>query len=233
MRTICFSTGNLYRLVGKKDIYKIINQLDVDGVEIAYGRSYYDRPILEQDFEILKKFDFVSMHSPFKLSTHIVGEKEFNKTIKLIEKDYKKVNAKHVVVHPTQKLTKNLPSLNYITENLAPRKKMLSRKTLFESVLKKEKNFGLCLDVAHAYLWGINETENIVKKWKKRIKSIHFSNTRYNMDHLSFEKVSRDFLKSIEPLRELNVPIIIEEDMKYTKISDIQKEIKRVKEIIF
>jgi hypothetical protein len=39
-------------------------------------------------------------------------------------------------------------------------------------------------------------------------------------------------VSTYEPLKDLNVPIVIEEDMRYTKVNDIKKEIKRVREIL-
>jgi endonuclease IV len=209
MVELCFATGCLWRLIGKKDIFEMLSKLNIDGVELTYGKYYGERKIFEKDFKILKKFGFVSMHSPFKLSLDLMSRKEFDSTIKNIYKDYKKSNSQHIVFHPTIVLPKNLPKMSYVTENLNPKKGKNRPKLGFEKVLKQRKDWGLCLDASHAFDWGVNETDRIVKKWKKRIKSVHFSNNRYHKDHLSFEKVSKDFLKSIEPLKELNVPIII------------------------
>jgi endonuclease IV len=231
MAKICFATGSIWRLINKYDIFEIISELDVDGVEYTYGKHFNDRKLKEKDFDLLNNYSFVSMHSPFKLSLDLTSKKEFDKTINLIKKDYKKMNAKHIVFHPTTKLPKKIPKMNYVIENLNQKKGDNRPRLGFEKVLKN-KEWGLCLDVSHSFDWGETETERIVKKWKKRIKSVHFSNNRYHKDHLTFEKVSKLFLKSIEPIKELNVPIVIEEDMPYTKISEIKKEIKRVREII-
>ena len=232
MNKLCFATGSLRRLMGKKDVMGIISKLDVDGVEYTYGKFYGERPLSESDFDILKNYKYNSVHSPFKLSFDLVSEIEFNKTMNLIVKDYKKMKATQMVVHPQNILPNKLPNLNFVTENMTPKKNISGRRLSFEKVLNQNKDFGLCLDASHAYFWGIEETERIVKKWKKRIKQVHFSNNRYNKDHLTFEKVGRNFLKSIEPILDLNVPIVIEEDMHYIKVSDIKKEIKRVKEIL-
>jgi endonuclease IV len=221
--------------MNKFDVIDVISKLDIDGIEYTYGKYYNERIPLKKDFDVLKNYSYVSIHSPFKLSLDLMDKKEFFSTFKKIEKDYKKMNAKNIVVHPTQNdfFPKKLNSkMNFVTENLNPKKGKNRPKLGFEKILNKNKNWGLCLDVSHAYGWGIEETERIVKKWKKRIKEVHFSNNRYHIDHLSFEKVSRDFLKSIEPLKELDVPIIIEEDMRYSKISEIKKEVERVRKII-
>ncbi|MFA5763835.1 MAG: hypothetical protein WC915_03400 [archaeon] len=232
MSSLCFATGNLWRFWNKIDVIDLISQLDIDGVEYTYGKFYDERIPTEKEFDILKNYKCNSVHSPFKLSIDLVSENEFNQTMNLIVSDYKKMNAKQIVVHPQNILPSKLPKLNFITENMTPKKDIVDRRFSFEKILEKNDDFGLCLDASHAYFWGAQETEMIVKKWKKRIKQVHFSNNRYNKDHLTFEKVGKDFLKSIEPLKDLNVPIVIEEDMPYTKVNDIKKEIKRVREIL-
>jgi endonuclease IV len=233
MDKLCFATGNLWRIANKIDVMEIISQLDVSGVEYTYGKVYGERIPNEKDFDMLKNYNYNSVHAPFRLSLDLVSEEEFNETMDLIVSDYKKMGAKNIVSHPTQKLPDKLSKLDFITENLNPKGVPNLRPRLgFEKILEKRSDWGLCLDASHAYDWDPLETERIVKKWKKRIKQVHFSNNRYHKDHLTFKKVSRGFLKSIEPLSDLNVPIIIEEDMPYTKVSEIKKEIKRVREIL-
>jgi endonuclease IV len=233
MRSLCLSTGNFSRAHGKKAI-SIINSLDVDGIELmCHHFSLCGRPS-EKGWGIIKGYDRISFHAPRNFSLLDSSNDEFNDILLEIKADYKKVGASAVVTHPTNKLPKILSSkMNFLTENLNPMGNPKLRPRLgFEKVLNERDDFGLCLDVAHAYDWGVEETDRIVKKWKHRIKQIHFSNNRYHKDHLPFEKVSRGFLKSIEPLNELNVPIVVEEGMPYKKISEIKKEIKRVKDIL-
>jgi endonuclease IV len=232
MSVLCFATGNLWRLMGKKDVMQVIQNLDVDGIEYTYGKFYNERVPSEKDFDILRNYKYVSTHAPFKLSLDLVSENEFNKTVKQMQSDYKQMKSKHIVFHPNIVLPKNMPKMTYVTENLNPKKGKTRRKLAFEDILKERKNWGLCLDASHAFDWGEQETGRIVKKWKRRITSIHFSNNRYHKDHMSFEKVSKKFLNSIEPILSLNVPIIIEEDMHYTKTNEIQAEINRIKNIL-
>jgi len=232
MKMLCFATGCLWRLVGKIDIMDFISKLDIDGVEYTYGRAYTERVPSENDFDILKKYKYVSIHTPFKLSLDKMLIDEFNSTLNSIFQDYKKMGAQHTVFHPGLVLPTALPKMNYITENLNPKKEADRPKLAFEKVLNQKNDWGLCLDASHAFDWGIEETERIVKKWKHRIKEVHFSNNRYHKDHLSFQKVSNGFLKSIEPLIELNVPFVIEEDTHFTNVNGWNKEIKRVRDIL-
>ena len=232
MRTLCFATGNIWRIMEKIDLLDFISNLDIDGVEYTYGRFYDERKPNQVDFDFFKKYKYVSMHAPFRLSLDKMEKESFDSILNQIESDYKKMNAKHIVFHPGIVLPKEMPKLDYITENLNPKKGKNRSRDGFEKILNKNNAWDLCLDASHAYDWGIEETERIVKKWKHRIKQVHFSNNRYHKDHKPFEKVSKGFLKSIEPLKELNVPFIIEEDMHYKKINDVKKEIKRVRDIL-
>ncbi|MEI7960999.1 MAG: hypothetical protein WCI04_01565 [archaeon] len=232
MRRICFATGNLYRLIGKCDVMDLISRLDIDGVEYTYGKTLAERPLREKDFDILNNYSQVSFHSPFRFSRFELSKNEFKSQFHKIESDYFRVNAKGLVTHPTQVLDKIPSKINFLTENLNPKKSKPRPRLGFEKVLNANPDYGLCLDVNHAYDWSKVETARIVKKWSNRIKQIHLSNNRFGKDHLTFEKINKSFIKSIEPILELDVPIIIEEDMHYTKITEIKAEVKRVKEIL-
>lgn len=233
MRQLCFATGNLYRLIGKKDIVDLISRLDIDGVEYTYGRNISERLITEKDVSFLRSLDYVSIHSPFSLSLKKISPLEVQKCYEIISSNAKRIGAKNVVFHPGQVLPEKFFSnknFNFLTENM--HKKPLRNKIDFERVLNSNSNAMLCLDAMHAYTWSSEECTLIVNKWKKRIAQVHFSNCYRKNKHVSFEKVSSAFLKSIEPIFDLNVPIIIEEDMPYTKLSEIKAEVKRVKNIL-
>ncbi len=232
MRALCFATGNLWRLIGKKDIFEIISSLDIDGVEYTYGKHYEERKPSEKDLGTLRSYKYVSIHSPFRLSLDLMPKENFNSIINLIALDYKKMNAQHIVFHPNSVLPTNLPKMSFVTENLNPKKGKNRPRDGFEKMLEEKTDWGLCLDASHAYDWGAEETERIVKKWKHRIKAVHFSNNRYHKDHSPCLKVSRAFLKSIEPLQDLSVPFVIEEDMPFSSVEEIREEINRVRNIL-
>lgn len=235
MRAFCFATGNLWRLIGKKDIVSLISSLNIDGVEWSFGKNFDERLLIEKDINLLKQFDFNSVHSPFLFSKKYFSKTELTNGLKLMENYSQLLHSKNVVIHPVQVFPENFfdtSKLTFLSENLNPKKGKKRSKNGFEIVLNKFPEWGLCLDVSHAYDWSVEETERIVKKWKHRIKQIHFSNNRYHKDHLPFTKVSKDFLKSIEPLRELNVPFILEEDMPFSSLNEIKQEVKRARVIL-
>jgi hypothetical protein len=235
MRGLCFATGNLWRLIGKKDIFQIISSLDVDGIELSLGKDFNERVLTESNQVIFKNYSLNSIHSPFRFTLKYVSENEIFDGLSILQDYSKRINSKHIVIHPTQVLPKDFfqkSSLSFLTENLNPQKGIDRPRLGYEVALNENTSMGLCLDVSHAYDYGVNETEYIVKKWKHKIKQVHFSNNRYHNDHFNFKKVGKSFLKSIEPLRELNVPIVLEEDMKFTTVKEIKDELKRVKNIL-
>ena len=235
MRALCFATGNLRQLIGKTDIFKIISSLDVDGIELTLGKDFNERKLQESDESVFKNYKHNSIHSPFRFSLKYCSIEEMFQGLEILKDYSKRINSTHIIAHPVQIFPEDFDknsSLNFLTENLNPKKGKDRPRLGYEVALKNNPGLGLCLDVSHAYDWSINETDYVVSNWKHRIKQVHFSNNRYHKDHLVFEKVSRSFLKSIEPLRELNVPIVIEEDMPYSKVNDIKDELKRVKNVL-
>jgi len=236
MRALCFATGNLYRFFGKFALTDLFSSLVIQGVEWTYGKNFGERPLTEKDVNFLRTLDYVSLHAPFRFGSEYYSNDEISSGLKSLSLDYSKIKAKCIVVHPNRTVPRDFfkkSNMLIVTENLNPRRNDSGRKRLgFEKVLNLNPDDGLCLDVSHAYLWSENETGRIVKKWKHRIKQVHFSNTFRGADHLSFKKISARFLKSIEPLRELEVPIIIEEDMNSCSLTSIKSEIKLIKKIL-
>ncbi len=235
MRALCFATGNLRQLIKKQDIFQIISSLDVDGVELTLGKDFNERKLNDSQFDILKSFKFNGIHSPFLFSLKYMSEQEMIDGLNILKDYSKKIRSSHIITHPVQIFPKDfikISSLNFLTENLNPKKGKNRPRLGFELALRDNSDLGLCLDVSHAYDWSTRETEYIVGKWKSRIKQVHFSNNRYHRDHFPFKKVGRSFLSSIEPILELDVPIVIEEDMPFSKVSEIKDELKRVRNIL-
>lgn len=241
MKLLSFATGNLYRFLNEVNLVEFVNNLNVDGIEYTYGKHYDERPLSRLDESILLSKKDVSMHVPFKIFRK---PETFDKDIidfKNIILDYKKVNAKRLVIHPNQISNDELLSfgrkqgVQYITENLRKRhgndKHKQHQQRDFETILNQHKDFGLCLDISHAYSWSQNETKYITETWKDKIMQIHFSITHYTKGHLGTTSASKNFIKSIKCINELNVPIIIEEDMNTINKKTILNEIKSIRKI--
>lgn len=236
-RIFSFALGNVWSWTTSKnrnDLIKYAKRLDVSGVEItfAYKEEIYAFELSKSNRDWLRQLDYVTIHAPFGLIRAAENEKEVIKQLEGISKVYEDVNAKAVIIHP-----RDLPSpeilKNYdfkvLTENLVKK----SRFTLndLRKTLRKYPNIGLCLDVSHAYLWSKYETNNLIEAFKDKISQVHFSGTYRRRDHQSLRKVSKDFLESVQPIKSLDVPIVIEEDIKIKSLDNLVKEVEYIKSL--
>jgi len=237
-RTISFALGNIHRWGKTKNRNELIDyarKLDIDGVEITFDRkdTVYATKVSAENKKWLKTLKYVSIHAPFNLIKRSDNEQEVIKQLDIIERLYHEINAQNVIIHP-----QNLPSLEILkkydffvsTENLPIRHRigLLDMK----KIMKKYPKIGFCLDVNHAYKWNKNETEKYVRSFKNKITQVHLSGTYRHQEHKSLKVVTKDFMKSIEPvIKELNVPIVIEEDFRNKDINLVKEEIKYVREI--
>jgi endonuclease IV len=156
-------------------------------------------------------------------------------------KDYHLIGAKRFILHPEQypgeeKINYLLKKrVNVLFENERKRhgneKKKNHSRTAFEDILQTNKKISLCLDVSHAYSWSPKETTRIIDTWKDKIQQVHFSATHYSVSHLPLVGASKAFINSVKKVKDLNVPIIIEEDMRTSNKQWILKEINEVKKI--
>lgn len=236
-RPFCFAIGNIWRWDKGKNRAKLIDsiiKLDVSGVEltIGYKKELYNFRLNPQQIRWLRKLDYVSIHAPFRMVRKAEHEEEIIKQLDLIQKIYNQVKAKNVILHPNDLPTKKILdhyNMKFSIENLPPNRNVTIKK--IKAILKKYPKIGLCVDVAHAYLWSRSWTGDLVKNFKNKITQVHFSGTCRKIDHLSLRKVSPIFLKSIQPLKKLNVPIVIEEDMKVKSLNFVRDEIKYIKSL--
>jgi len=59
----------------------------------------------------------------------------------------------------------------------------------------------------------------------------HFSVTQYQVNHLGMQYASKNFLNSMKCLKELDVPIVIEEDMQTINKKLVTKEISKIRKL--
>ncbi len=81
------------------------------------------------------------------------------------------------------------------------------------------------LDISHAYLRSKYETARLIREFGSRLSQIHLSGTYRRKSHQSLQSVSRDFLQTIEDIKHLEVPLVIEEDFKVKSIAGVKEEL--------
>lgn len=219
-KTFSFALGCLWRWHDSKnsgELIKYIKKLGVSGVEITLGHkeeiSAFN--ISNKNKKWLKSLDYVSIHAPFSLLKEAKDQNEVISQLDAIKNLYKEVNARNVIIHldnlPSPKILEKY-DFNISTENLTPKSRLGIAQ--MKKIFRKYPKIKLCLDVSHAYLWSELETKRIVDNFGYRISQVHFSGTYRKKDHQSLRGVTKRFLRSIEPIKELHVPIVIEEDIE-------------------
>ncbi|MBN2052486.1 TIM barrel protein [Candidatus Woesearchaeota archaeon] len=236
-RVFCFALGNIWswtKLKNRARLIKYAQKLDILGVELTMStkEELLSFKMTDAQRQWLRNLDYVSIHAPFKLVRNSTDENDLIKQLDYIRTVYREVNAKNVIIHPNDLPNIKILSkydMHFSTENL-PKKRHITIKNL-ERILKKYKGMGLCLDVAHAYSWSRNETERLIRHFRDNITQIHFSGMYKGKDHVPLQSVSPTFLKSISNVKELNVPIVIEEDIRIEDLEFVKKEISYIKSL--
>ncbi|MFH1073290.1 MAG: hypothetical protein V1743_07725 [Nanoarchaeota archaeon] len=230
MQKILLNTG----LFVKKGVYdintaiEIIDKLPVDGVEI--GLSFLDQlknfRLSQQSFSILKKKEFVSIHAPvnFLYSNDAYTKDVLNK----LKQVYDLVNAQYAVFH--LHTIKDLSifddsSLTICMEN--DRGVYNQDAEVIKKILEPYPKLKFLLDTNHAMSVSEKEVGALVKKLKSRILAIHLSIWYQQEEHVPCHLVSEEALAQAEPIKKLDIPIVLESWHKYQ--DNIGKEIEFVK----
>jgi len=227
MKIIGFSLNNI-RLWensdNKADLIKYVQQLNIGGIEIAFCcKELETTKFTEEQINWIKSLDYVSIHYPTKSkqenSLELLGK---------IKYFYDLLNAKAVVLHPDvlpePEVLEKL-DMAFCVENLRRGFSINQLKKIF----KKYPKLGFCLDVAHAMCWSEKETSRLIEAFKDKLVQVHFSASNLETDHISASDASDSFFRSIQPVKGIDVPIIIETFFEKKDINAAKKEIEFVK----
>ncbi len=232
---LSIATGNMYRWHQPKDTNQLIGycrELDIDGVELTYAgkEEFLDQPITQENIRYLSSIEYVSIHSPFKHT--FKGNEESIDLLAKLSDLYRKVKAKNMIIHPDKIARYSMvdDDIYVSTENL--HKKGRYNFQEISIVLEKNPKIGLCLDVCHAFSISDEETGLIVERWKDRISQVHLSSVFRSRRHLPMQKASKRFLKSIEPIKDLSVPIVLEADFVEKDLDMIKEDIRYVRNLL-
>lgn len=237
-RIISFATGNLWRWPPSENIDAIIGYLkefDVEGVELTFAtkEELYGLTLSGSNSSWLASLDYVSIHAPFRLISASNNVDEVMTQMKVIANLYEEIKARNVIIHPDElppAITLKEYDMKFSTENL-PAGSYASPVNLGR-LLDEYPDMGLCVDVSHAYLRSADETGLLVDTFRDTITQIHFSGTHKGEDHQSLRGVTDVFLASIDPVRTVSVPIVIEEDIGIQDFTYVKDEIAFVRKLL-
>ena len=236
-RVFSFALGNIWRWntsTNRNALIDYVRKLDISGVELTFAtkEELFSFNLSRNNKHWLKGLDYVTIHAPFRLIKGSKDQKEVIKQFNDISRLYDDINGKNVIIHPKDLLNSDIPKnfeCDISTENLPPR----SGVSLLDlsKVLHKYPKMRLCLDVSHAYSWSRVETGKLTKAFKDKISQIHFSGTYRKRDHQSLRNVTKNFLLSIQPIKGLEIPIVIEEDIQTRSLGYVKEEIEYIKHL--
>jgi len=236
-KALGFATGSIWRWMksdNRNELLDYIRPLGVQAVELTIGseQELYSLRLSDENISWLQGLAHVSIHAP-DLHNSAGKPERLVRQIKAIEYLASFINISTVVIH-----IEDLPPndiLDTVTfpisiENTGPGNYSPPRQ--ISEVLDRYPDFRLCLDLAHAALVSEGETGILISQFRDRISHIHLSGVRGDADHLSLIAASESFYRSIVPALDLNVPFLIEEDIRDQGIEYLQQELTAAGQLI-
>lgn len=208
-------------------LIKYVAETGVEGIELTfYGINGLKAFFLsDSSREYLKMTRFTSIHSP-DLKRIKNKRQEMYAILCELEKLYYEIEADYIVFHPDSIKDYGIFrrfSFNTAIENLDKDKRISDSMLL--KILTEHPDLWFCLDVAHAYSWSEDETSFLVEKLKKRVSHIHLSGSDGERCHLPLNDSQPRYMNSLRIIKEINVPIIIEEDIPPGSVSSFKQDL--------
>lgn len=176
-----FSTGCLYRSkMPMSEIAELYHSCGANAIELSFATpaEFFNTEITKELISAAKKFDFISIHAPWKEINYSVSP-ETEKIIEKLKTIRAKLPIKGIVLHPHLiddfEILKR-SGLPFLLENTDKRKKFGICPEDFEE-LKKKCDFGFVLDLQHAF--EHDPTMELAKKFIEtmgvRLNHLHVS----------------------------------------------------------
>lgn len=209
---------------------KAISFLNVDFLEITFGsrESLENLVLTESSLDLLKKFEFVTIHAPCIPYNEDVATQEILVKLKTL---YDQVKAQHISFHPQYFTNFGLLlqyDWNVCIENSRPGKSWDFNK--LKNLFKKYSQFGLVLDTCHAGEYSKEEIDLTFNEFNDKIKYFHLSAFYRGVKHQPLHKINEDYLSRFTEIINFGKPLIIELWGTETNLTTIKKELKFLKE---
>jgi len=234
---IGFATGSIWRWLksdNRNELLDYIRPLGIQAVELTTGseQELHALKLSDENITWLRGINHVSIHAP-DLHNSAGKLDRLIRQLKALENLTALINACTVVIH-----IEDLPPENILEafdipvsiENTGPGN--YSSPGRIAEILNHFPDFRLCLDLAHAALVSEQEAEALISQFRRRISHIHLSGIHQNADHESLIGSSDSFYRSIIPALNLEVPFLIEEDIRVKGIEYLREELTAANRLI-
>lgn len=181
MKNIGFTTGCLYKSkVSFESIISIYRELGVNAIELSFASpSELERISLgKSSLELIKEFDEVSIHAPWR-EIEYKRDENSKRVIEKLKQVKEQTNASGIVVHPDTVFDFDYlqaSHLPFLIENMDGRKKYGTHPEHFRK-FKENYDFGFVLDVQHAYKQDprMGLAKELISAMDDRLKHMHVS----------------------------------------------------------
>lgn len=207
-----------------------IKKLPVEGIEIHLSRNrLINLRISKENQEFLDSLKYNTIHSPDGV---LITDDELN----LMERLYRKINAKYVVFHkPAISDFSRLESYNFksLIENEDYRKDYNTSPEEIMVYLKKYDFLGFAFDFAHALSISKELVESFMNNLGDQINEVHISVIKQNKHGFVYNAGIDELLKNFFAKLPDNVPVINESVIdSLDKFNEFNKEIKYLRNFL-
>lgn len=236
MQNIGFSTGSLHRSkISFEERIKLYHSLGADAIELGFATpdKLLDCQLSKQTIADISKFEFVSVHAPWK-EVKYDNSLATQKIIEKLRSLSKQISIEGFVVHPDTIDNFEIldqSDLPFLLENMDKRKSYGTTPEQFRD-LKRKYNFGFVLDIQHAYEHdpSMQLGKELVDIMGDKLKHMHVSGHNEQEIHVpTYSAVNKEAITELLKL-DIDVPKILEGILLEDVENSIKNELAYVKD---
>lgn len=215
MRIIGFTSGFNYRDIhpAKPEVFRLIRSIGCRAVEIGCIGGYTDGSLEGLSKLRLSDFDgfeHISIHAPTKVKPY-GDDEETRKMLAVIEKAYKDLNARLVVIHPNKVADWKVfdeYGFRVAVENMDQRGSTYRTVDDFLPFFR-DHDYSFVLDIAHCWAndHSLKLARDLYNNFRGRLCEVHLSG--YDEYHRPLKSTGQtEIIRAVPP--DTDVPIILE-----------------------
>lgn len=234
MRFLCFATGSVYRMHESLDRQiEYIKKFNFDGVELTLGRVKQVRNfrLKQSTIKYLNTLKYNSIHAPF--SHTFKNAAKSKNLIKKLEEIASLINARHINFHPHKiKYFDDILSMKFKATIENMEKGSGVKSGALKKIFKKHSKLGFVLDTTHPTMYSINKIGKLYRLFKNKLVAVHLSGAIKGKLHQPLSLSNKRFIEELKFIKNLKVPVIIEENFGPKDENLAEKEIKFIRKML-
>lgn len=238
------STGSCFNLgLERIEALRFLKQFNINAVELMFASAddVFDFHPQREDVVFVRSKKYVSLHAPF-IKFDYCDNAESKNVLRSLNEIALKFGAEHVVFHEHHikdySLFNNLDFVPLVENLNSASKKKDGRNRIctvnqVQDFLLAHKNFGFCLDLAHALLESIEPKDFLVLGNRIKQCHLHFPKIKNGerKPHGAPSVAEKNFLLQVKPFLVSDFPLLAEWDFEKGKEQEIASELELLKNI--